>query len=148
MPPALGRLMGLSEAEIAHAIGICTSHALPLGILDADQEENSMTKNLRFGFVAYHAVLACMLAKRGFTGPVRVIEGDAGFRQVVLDGDMDLAEEFVKAMARYTLENCAEDLPWLGYTSIQRCSSAPLRSTRTCAARVAGFASVRMSTPM
>jgi 2-methylcitrate dehydratase len=91
MPPALGRLMGLSEAEIAHAIGICTSHALPLGILDADQEENSMTKNLRFGFVAYSAVLACMLAKRGFTGPVRVIEGDAGFRQVVLDGDMDLA---------------------------------------------------------
>jgi 2-methylcitrate dehydratase len=90
MPPALGRLMGLSETEIAHAIGICTSHALPLGILDADQEENSMTKNLRFGFVAYSAILACMLAKRGFTGPVRVIEGDAGFRQVVLDGDMDL----------------------------------------------------------
>jgi 2-methylcitrate dehydratase len=90
MPPALGRLMGLSEAEIAHAIGICTSHALPLGILDADQEENSMTKNLRFGFVAHSAVLSCMLAKRGFTGPIRVIEGDAGFRQVVLDGDMDL----------------------------------------------------------
>jgi 2-methylcitrate dehydratase len=90
MPPALGRLMGLSEAEIANAIGICTSHALPLGILDADQEENSMTKNLRFGFVAHSAVLSCMLAKRGFTGPLRVIEGDAGFRQVVLGGDMDL----------------------------------------------------------
>src|SRR6266700_837512 len=27
-----------------------------------------------------------------------------------LQGDMDLAEEFVKAMARYTLEHCAEDL--------------------------------------
>src|ERR1041384_3641520 len=27
-----------------------------------------------------------------------------------LAGDMDLAEEFVKAMARYTLEHCAEDL--------------------------------------
>jgi asparaginyl-tRNA synthetase len=27
-----------------------------------------------------------------------------------LNGDMDLAEEFVKAMARYTLEHCAEDL--------------------------------------
>ncbi len=27
-----------------------------------------------------------------------------------LPGDMDLAEEFVKAMARYTLEHCAEDL--------------------------------------
>jgi asparaginyl-tRNA synthetase len=27
-----------------------------------------------------------------------------------LQGDMDLAEEFVKAMARYTLEHCSEDL--------------------------------------
>lgn len=27
-----------------------------------------------------------------------------------LDGDMDLAEEFVKAMARHTLDHCAEDL--------------------------------------
>jgi asparaginyl-tRNA synthetase len=27
-----------------------------------------------------------------------------------LEGDMDLAEEFIKAMVRHTLENCAEDL--------------------------------------
>jgi len=27
-----------------------------------------------------------------------------------LSGDMDLGEEFIKAMARYTLENCAEDV--------------------------------------
>ena len=90
MPPALGRIMGLNEIEIAHAIGICASHVLPLGILDADQEENSMAKNLRFGFVAHSAILSCMLAKRGFTGPVCVVEGDGGFRQVILRGDMDL----------------------------------------------------------
>ncbi len=49
-----------------------------------------MSKNLRFGWVAHDAILACMLAKRGFTGPVRVVEGDSGLRQVVLQGDMDL----------------------------------------------------------
>jgi asparaginyl-tRNA synthetase len=31
-----------------------------------------------------------------------------------LPGDMDLAEEFVKAMARYTLEHCGEDLAFFG----------------------------------
>lgn len=89
-PPALGRLMGLREEQIANAIGICASHSLPLAILDSDREENTMSKNLRFGFGAYNAVLACMLAKRGFTGPVRVVEGDSGIRQTILQGEMDM----------------------------------------------------------
>ena len=89
-PPALGRLMGLREEQIANAVGICTGHCLPLGILDADREELTMLKNLRFGFGACHAILACMLAKRGFTGPIRIVEGDSGLRDVVLKGDMDL----------------------------------------------------------
>jgi 2-methylcitrate dehydratase len=61
-----------------------------LGVLDADREENTMSKNLRFGFAAYNAVVSCMLARKGFTGPVRVVEGDSGFRQVILQGQMDL----------------------------------------------------------
>ncbi len=90
MPPALGKLMGMNEAQIANAIGICASHSLPLGILDTNNEENTMSKNLRFGFVAYNAVLACIMAKQGFTGPERVVEGEKGLRQVVLQGNMDL----------------------------------------------------------
>jgi 2-methylcitrate dehydratase len=90
MPPTLGRLMGLNEDQVANAIGICSSRSLPLGILDAHREENTMSKNLRFGFVAHDAILSCMLAKKGFTGPIRVVEGDSGFRQVILQGDMDL----------------------------------------------------------
>jgi 2-methylcitrate dehydratase len=90
MPPSLGRLMGLSEEQIAHAVGICTGHCLPLGILDADREEMTMMKNLRFGMVAYHSVLACLLAGRGLTGPLRVVEGDSGIRDVIFKGDLDL----------------------------------------------------------
>ena len=70
--------MGLSEEQIANAIGICMSHTLPMAILDSDREENFMAKNIRFGWAAHDAILACMLAKRGFTGPVRVIESDTG----------------------------------------------------------------------
>jgi 2-methylcitrate dehydratase len=90
MAPALGKLMGLNEDQIANAIGICASRGLPLEILDAHKEENVMAKNLRFGFVAMHAILSCMLAKQGFTGPVRVVEGDSGVRQAMLKGDLDL----------------------------------------------------------
>jgi len=90
MPPALGRLMGMTEEQIANAIGICASRSLPLGILDIDREENTMAKNLRFGFVSREAVLSCLLAKKGFTGPIRVVEGECGIRQVLLQGEMDL----------------------------------------------------------
>lgn len=90
MPPTLGRLMGLNEDQIANAIGICASHAIPLGILDTNREENTMSKNLRFGLVTYDAILACLLAKKGFTGPIRVVEGESGIREVIMKGEMDL----------------------------------------------------------
>jgi 2-methylcitrate dehydratase len=90
MPPTLGRLMGLNEDQIANAIGICASRSLPLGILDCHREEITMIKGLTFEFVAHDAFLSCLLAKKGFTGPIRVIEGDAGIRQSILHGDMDL----------------------------------------------------------
>ncbi|MFC1987012.1 MmgE/PrpD family protein [Chloroflexota bacterium] len=90
MPPVLGRLMGLNEDQIANAIGICASTHIPLNILDGDKEEFTMSKNTRFAWVARGAIIACMLAKQGFTGPVRVVEGDCGWRASILKGDMDL----------------------------------------------------------
>jgi 2-methylcitrate dehydratase len=90
MPPPLGKLMGLNVDQIAHATAVCASRGVPLGILDADKEENSMAKNLRFGAITREAILACMLAKEGFTGPLRVVEGDGGFRDGILGGEMDL----------------------------------------------------------
>jgi 2-methylcitrate dehydratase len=89
MPPALGKLMNLTEDQIANAIGITACHSLPLGILDTDKEENTMSKNFRFGFVAHDAILACLLAGQGFTGPVRIIEGENGLGSIVLGGVFD-----------------------------------------------------------
>lgn len=90
MPPALGKMMKLDEDQIANAIGICASHSHPLGILDTDHEENTMTKNLRFGRVAYDAILSCLLAKQGFTGPIRIVEGEKGIKEALFKGDMDI----------------------------------------------------------
>jgi 2-methylcitrate dehydratase len=89
-PPAIGRLLGLNEGQIANAIGICMSHTLPLGILDAHREENTMAKNIRFGWASHDAILACLLARRGFTGPLRVVESEVGIRTVVARGEMEL----------------------------------------------------------
>ena len=88
MPPALGLLMGLEEEQIANAIGATLCHGLPLNLLDANDEEFVMSKNLRFGWVAYNAVLACKLAQKGFTGPRRVVEGEYGFNQTVMLNQM------------------------------------------------------------
>ena len=84
MPPALGRLMGLDEDQIANAIGICASHSFALGVLMA--EEPMMTKNIRTGFIAHDALLSCILAKNGFTGPTRVVEGESGLIQTLYPG--------------------------------------------------------------
>lgn len=89
MPAALGRLMGLSEQQIAHAIGTCACGSVLLNIVDCDTEEFGMVKNIRFGKVACDAILACQLARKGFTGPVRIVEGEAGISQVLLQGNMD-----------------------------------------------------------
>ena len=89
IPPVLGKLMGLTEEQIVYAMGLCTSHANPLKILDAHREENFMAKNLRFGWVCHDALLACIMAKRGITGPVRVVEGEGGFGETALQGNVD-----------------------------------------------------------
>jgi 2-methylcitrate dehydratase len=76
MPPALGKIMGLNEDQIANAIGICATHSFALGVIM--HEECPMSKDIRFGWIAHDALLSCILAKHGFTGSVRVYESEAG----------------------------------------------------------------------
>jgi 2-methylcitrate dehydratase len=90
-PPALGRLLGLDEEQIANAIGLTASHTLPLGVLDAHREECVMAKNIRYGWVACDAIVACLMAQNGITGPLRVVEAEGGVNAVVAQGKLDLA---------------------------------------------------------
>ena len=88
MPPPLGKLMGLNEDQIANAIGICASHSVSLQVIMS--EEPTMSKNIRAGFIAHDALLCCVLAKNGFTGPTRVVEGEAGLIQTTSPGFKNL----------------------------------------------------------
>jgi 2-methylcitrate dehydratase len=88
--PSIGKLMKLSEEQIANAIGVCMSHTIPMGILDSNKDENVMAKNIRFGWSSHDAILACLWAKKGFTGPIRILESEERGLQKVLVGDMDL----------------------------------------------------------
>lgn len=89
VPPVVGKLLGLNADEIENAIGIAGSHTMLLGIVDAPKEEYTMTKNLRFPFGAHAGIMAALLAEKGFTGPKRVIEGQRGVVESVLQGEFD-----------------------------------------------------------
>ncbi|MBJ3777102.1 MmgE/PrpD family protein [Acuticoccus mangrovi] len=82
-----GRLLGASGPQIANAMGVAGSLTVGLDILDADGEEYTMTKNLADGMISERGYQAVELARRGLTGPLRIIEGPKGFAQAVLGGD-------------------------------------------------------------
>jgi 2-methylcitrate dehydratase len=89
VPVVAGKLMGLNAEQIENAIGTAGSLNMVLGILDASKEEYTMAKNLRFPLTAYDAILATLLAKRGFTGPKRVFEGSRGYVESVMHGEFN-----------------------------------------------------------
>lgn len=81
-----GRLLNLSAEQITHAMGIGGSAAVGLAINDAEGEEYNNTKNLADGLMVERGVLGAFLARRGFTGPERIIEGNKGFAHSLLRG--------------------------------------------------------------
>lgn len=96
MPIVIGRMLGLNEEQIANAVGISGSQGIVLGVLDASGEPYTMAKNLRFPFTVERSFKAVYLARAGFTGPQRAIEGHRGFSQAVLRGEFaveDLLED-------------------------------------------------------
>jgi 2-methylcitrate dehydratase len=85
-----GKLLGLNTEQLANAVGIAGVHGLTLDIIDAQGEPYNMTKNIGLPYVAQAGVMAALLAEKGFTGPVRTIEGNKGFVQTVMGGVYDL----------------------------------------------------------
>ena len=81
-----GRLLGLGAEQIVQAMGIAGSLTVGLDILDAEGEEYTMAKNLADGLLSERGYVAAQLAKRGFTGPERIVEGHKGFAEVALGG--------------------------------------------------------------
>lgn len=73
---AAGSLLGLDAPAMVDALGNASDQASgPWQFL----ESGAMTKHLHAGRAAAAGVLAADLAKRGFTGPPRILEGAKGF---------------------------------------------------------------------
>jgi 2-methylcitrate dehydratase PrpD len=81
---AIGRLLNFDAETMVNALGVAGS--LSSGLLEfAKSGTGAMVKRLHIGRAAESAVLAASLARDGFTGPVSVLEGKAGFLNVFCD---------------------------------------------------------------
>lgn len=72
-----GRLMRLNTQQLADALGIGGS--LCSGLLEFSRSGGGMVKRLHQGRASEGALLATELARDGFSGPPRVLEGQYGF---------------------------------------------------------------------
>ena len=81
---AAGRLLGLDENKMVHALGIAGSYSG--GLMEFSRcQEGAMIKRLHLGKAAEGGVTAASLAERGFAGPESVLEGDFGFCRAFSD---------------------------------------------------------------
>lgn len=73
---AAGRVLGLSAGQIANAFGICLSQTSGTMEFLAD---GAWTKRFQVGYAAMNGLVAATLAREGFIGPEKPIEGAHGF---------------------------------------------------------------------
>lgn len=73
---AAGSLIDLDAAEMLDALGTAGTQAAGLWEFNAN---GAMSKHLHPGKAAFNGVLAADLARAGFTGAHRILEGDRGF---------------------------------------------------------------------
>lgn len=73
---AAAEILGLSEEETVWALGNAGTQSSGLWQF---LESGAMSKHLHTARAAESGVLAALLAKEGFTGPDRILEGDKGF---------------------------------------------------------------------
>jgi 2-methylcitrate dehydratase len=77
VPLAIGRMLGLTESQVAHALAIATVHS---PTLDASgRGQMAASKSSVDGMVAMSSVTATLLARHGLTGKLSAYEGEDGF---------------------------------------------------------------------
>ena len=79
---AAAKLLQLTEEETVHALGNAGTQAAGLWEFI---EDGAMTKQLHSGKAAMNGILAALLAQKGFTGPLKILEGNRGFFNAMSD---------------------------------------------------------------
>jgi 2-methylcitrate dehydratase len=98
-----GKLFGLSDEQIAHAISIATVDNISLACVHA--EPVSMWKGFSPGMTGMRAVYSASLAKRGFTGPSGLFEGPNGLHRMFgQDIDVDWSDDRLEVVKQTVLK--------------------------------------------
>jgi 2-methylcitrate dehydratase PrpD len=79
---AAGAIVGLTAAQMRDALGTAGTQAAGLWEFNAD---GAMSKHLHPGKAAMNGVIAADLARMGFTGATRILEGPRGFFEATAD---------------------------------------------------------------
>ena len=88
---AAGSLLGLNSEQMVDALGSAGTQAAALWEFNAD---GAMSKHLHPGKAAMNGVLAADLARVGFTGATRILEGDRGFLRAMTGGPQGSAPHY------------------------------------------------------
>ena len=75
-PLVTGKIIGLDEDQMVHAMGISASHNYSPGVVTAGNL--TMMKNTVDPMATQAGVLAALLAQRGYEGPAHVLDGKEG----------------------------------------------------------------------
>jgi len=87
---AAGKLMGLDQQQMGHAISLAVAPNLPLGVTRTG--ELSMWKGCATAAAAKAGLFAAMLAGQGMQGPAEPFEGRLGLWQQAVGKDVRLAQ--------------------------------------------------------
>lgn len=87
-PLVTGKILGLSEEQLVHAIGISACHNLTLGAVTAGKL--TMMKNTVDPLSTQAGILAALLAQKGYEGPEHVIDGKEGLVDTFVNNKFDL----------------------------------------------------------
>ena len=111
---AAGSLLKLTPDDMLHALGSAGTQAAALWEFNTD---GAMSKHLHPGKAAMNGILAADLARAGFTGATRILEGDRGFFRAMTHSAPDLSNEARRAKSERSASST-------GHSGPQR--SAPL----------------------
>jgi 2-methylcitrate dehydratase PrpD len=75
---AAGRMLGLSAGQMSHALALAALHA-PVPFVGRWYERPISTLKNNYGWVALGGLQSALLAKEGWTGNVKILDGSGGF---------------------------------------------------------------------
>ena len=124
---AASSLLGAGAQDMQNALGTAGTQAAGLWEFNAD---GTMSKHLHPGKAAFNGVLSADLAKAGFTGAGRILEGERGFMRAMSASDNVGALTEKLGHAWKISENCYKVWSCCGHTHSAIDVTVVLRSQR------------------